>query len=64
MFEVLRPRSTSCGILNSFKKFGSKPCIKPMVSTQLQQELQALQAEQTEHDSLQDLTGFCKYLLC
>ncbi len=31
---------------------------------QLQQEPQALQAEQTEHDSLQDLTGFCKYLLC
>jgi hypothetical protein len=33
-------------------------------SKQLQQEPKALQAEQTEHDSLQDLTGFCKYLLC
>jgi len=33
-------------------------------SSKLQQEAQALQAQQTEHDSLQDLTGFCKYLLC
>ena len=32
-------------------------------SRQLQQEPQALQAEQTEHHSLQDLTGFCKYLI-
>ena len=31
MFEVLRPRSTSRGILNTFKKFGSKPCLKPMI---------------------------------
>ena len=31
MFEVLRACSTSCGILNSVKKFASKPCLKPMV---------------------------------
>ncbi len=29
-------------------------------SRQLQQEPQALQAQRTEHDSLQDLTGFCE----
>jgi hypothetical protein len=33
-------------------------------SNQLQQEPQALQAQQTEHASRQDLTGLCKYLLC
>lgn len=33
-------------------------------SRQLQQEPQALRAQQTEHDSLQDLTCFRKYLIC
>jgi hypothetical protein len=54
----------SCSILNSLKKIWFQALLQLDGSSQLQREPQGLQAQQIEHDSLQDLTGFCKYLLC